>query len=150
MTDISTATVVVNGWLASLHPELQLNDQGFCTLANDQVALVAEVTGTTGQCHLSAVVMPPPEEPAALVPWMQEALRLNLSGRPLLGAWLAYDPELSTLFLCQNLPLDRTTAEEFQAVANTMVETVKAVRERLTPDAEAVEDLVGESFLAAE
>jgi len=94
--------------------------------------------------------MPPPEEPAALIPWLQEALRLNLAGRPLLGAWLAYDPELSTLFLCRNLPVDRTSAEEFQATANTMVETVKAVRALLTPDEEALDELEDEALLAAE
>lgn len=141
---------IVNGWLASLHPDLKLNDSGFCTLANDEVVIVAEVPGTTGQCHLSAVVMPPPEEPAALTLWLQEALRLNLAGRPLLGAWLAYDPELSTLFLCQNLPVDLTSAAEFQSIANTLVETVKAVRTRLTPDAEELDELEDEAVLAAE
>lgn len=147
---MSSPTEIANSWLTSLHPDLKLNSDGFCTLSNDEVVIVAEVPGTTGQCHLSAVVMPPPEEPAAVQLWMQEALRLNLSGRPLLGAWLAYDPELSTLFLCQNLPLDRTSAEEFQAVANTLVETVKAVRTRLIPDAELLEELEDETLLAAE
>lgn len=146
----SAQAAIVNQWLESLYPGFALNEQGYCTLASDAVVLVAEVPGTTGQCHLSAVVMPPPEEPAALAPWLQEALRLNLSGRPLLGAWLAYDPELSTLFLCRNLPVATATAEEFQSVANTMVETVKAVRERLTPDAETLEELAEESALAAE
>jgi len=145
-----TETETVNQWLTSLHPDLKLNEDNFCTLANDEVVVVAEVPGTTGQCHLSAVVMPPPEEPAALIPWLQEALRLNLAGRPLLGAWLAYDPELSTLFLCRNLPVDRTSAEEFQATANTMVETVKAVRALLTPDEEALDELEDEALLAAE
>lgn len=144
------STAVVNGWLASLHPDLTLNADGFCTLSSDDVVIVAEVPGTTGQCHLSAVVMPPPEEPAAVQPWMQEALRLNLAGRPLLGAWLAYDPELSTLFLCQNLPLVPTSAEEFQTTANTLVETVKAVRSRLIPDPELLDELEDEALLAAE
>ncbi len=143
-------TGIANSWLATLHPALKLNDDGFCTLSNDEVVIVAEVPGTTGQCHLSAVVMPPPEEPAAVQLWMQEALRLNLAGRPLLGAWLAYDPELSTLFLCQNLPLDRTSAAEFQAAANTLVETVKAVRTRLIPDSELLDELEDEALLAAE
>lgn len=143
-------TGIANSWLASLHPDLKLNDDGFCTLSNDEVVIVAEVPGTTGQCHLSAVVMPPPEEPAAVQLWMQEALRLNLAGRPLLGAWLAYDPELSTLFLCQNLPLDRTSAAEFQTAANTLVETVKAVRTRLIPDSELLDELEDEALLAAE
>lgn len=150
MSDPSPQTAAVNQWLAALHPDLVLNADGYCTLANDDVALVAEVPGTTGQCHLSAVVMPPPEEPAALAPWLQEALRLNLSGRPLLGAWLAYDPELSTLFLCQNLPIATTTAEEFEATASTMAATVHAVRERLAPDTEDLDELEDEAALAAE
>lgn len=143
-----TETETVNAWLQHLQPELALNEANYCALQSAEVALVAEVPGT-GQCHVFGVVMPAPDE-FVMLPWLQEAMQLNLMGRPLMGSWLAYDPEQSVLFLCQNFTIDRTSADEFAAGIATMMETLRAVRERLSPSDEVIDELRGNEDLAAE
>lgn len=142
-----TETEIVNQWLTRLHPGLQLTDHR-CSLTNDEAALVIELSENTGICHVLGVVMPPPEG-AAFVLWLQEALRLNLMGRPLFGAWLAYDPEEHALFLCKNFPVAHTTAEEFAAGIEEMAGTIVATRERLSVEEETAEELNAEAALSA-
>ncbi|MCB1227286.1 MAG: CesT family type III secretion system chaperone [Verrucomicrobiales bacterium] len=144
-----TNTDTVNHWLASLNPDLRLNEAGYCSLSNGDVALVAEVPETTGCCHLFGVVMPPPEG-VNLALWLQEALRLNLMGRPLLGAWLAFDPDENALFLCQNLRIASSTAEDFAAVTGTLAEIIPSVRDHLTPSLETLAEMREEAALAEE
>lgn len=142
-------TDIVNQWLSQLQPELRLNELGYCSLADEDVVLVAEVPGTTEHCHVFGVVMPAPE--AAYFPlWLQEAMRLNLMGRPLLGCWLAYDPEESALFLCHNLRIDRTSADDFETMVNTMVALIKTLREQLTPEEATLDELREDEELARE
>jgi Tir chaperone protein (CesT) family len=138
---------IVSQWLTELHPELKLNEQGYCALANGDVALVAEARESTGQCHVFGVVMPRPEG-SAFTAWLQEAMRLNLMGRPLLGCWLAYDPEDGALFLCRNFPIAKTDAAEFAAAVESMASVVVAVRERLSLDEETAADYRAEDALA--
>ena len=140
---------IVTSWLRHIHPELALNEQGFASLVSEETALVAEVPANTGVCHVFGVVMPPPEEPAFTL-WLQEALRLNLMGKPLFGAWLAYDPEEHALFLCRNFTVAHTTAEEFAAGIQEMAGTIVAVRGRLSVDEDTAEELNAEAALSAQ
>ena len=140
---------IVTGWLQDLNPGLELNEDGYCAMTSEKVSLVVEVPEGTGKCHIFGVVMPPPEG-VNLAVWLQEAMRLNLMGRPLLGSWLAYDPEEHALFLCQNLRIDLAGTNEFASVVGTMAEMIPAVRERLTPDPDTLAEMVEEGVLTRE
>ena len=99
-------------------------------------------------CYLYGTVMMAPAE-ELFSDWLEQALSLNIYGRALGGCWLAYDSENRLLLLCHNLPVAKTSGEEFGNTLQNFVQAMKAAREALELDEAALEDLEDEIAIMA-
>lgn len=126
----------VNQWLAELgeqtQADLTLDQNGRCSLsAGDDVDLDLFCAPAHDNFFLSLPLMSLADQNSRLL-LMEHALNVNLFQQETNGAAIALDPESHDLLLCYAHPLDGTDFGAFYNILGNMIETGRALKNRLT------------------
>ena len=130
-----TNKITVNSWLSELSNEyhFQLDEQGFCALANDGIDIEINVPNSKPAVFLTAKISDLAQEHREAV--LYQAMTLNLYQGETNGATIALDPNREELLLCYSSALGACDAVSFSNILINFTDTTKSLRERiLAPD----------------